>query len=48
QLGISPRTVEVHRARILDKLEAGCLADLVRIAQDAELRGTSLQMMTKI
>lgn len=48
QLGISPRTVEVHRARILEKLEAGCLADLVRIAQDAELRGASLQMLTKI
>ena len=32
RLGISPRTVEVHRARIMDKLAARNLADLVRIA----------------
>ncbi len=31
-LGISPRTVEVHRARIMDKLSARNLVDLVRIA----------------
>lgn len=31
QLGISPRTVEVHRARIMDKLGAKNAADLVRI-----------------
>ena len=48
QLGISPRTVEVHRARILEKLDASCLADLVRIAQDAELRGSSQAQQTKI
>jgi two-component system response regulator FixJ len=30
-LGISPRTVEVHRARIMDKLRAKNAADLVRI-----------------
>ena len=30
-LGISPRTVEVHRARIMDKLGARNAADLVRI-----------------
>ena len=29
-LGISPRTVEVHRARIMDKLGARNTADLVR------------------
>jgi two-component system response regulator FixJ len=32
QLGISPRTIEVHRARIMDKLGAKNAADLVRIA----------------
>jgi two-component system response regulator FixJ len=32
KLGISPRTVEVHRARIMDKLGAKNVADLVRIA----------------
>jgi len=30
-LGISPRTVEVHRARIMEKLGARNAADLVRI-----------------
>lgn len=30
-LGISPRTVEVHRARIMEKLNARNAADLVRI-----------------
>jgi two-component system response regulator FixJ len=33
-LGISPRTVEVHRARIMDKLGAKNAADLVRIVLD--------------
>jgi len=31
QLGISPRTVEVHRARIMEKIRAKNAADLVRI-----------------
>jgi len=31
QLGISPRTIEVHRARIMEKLAAKNAADLVRI-----------------
>ena len=31
KLRISPRTVEVHRARIIDKLGAKNTADLVRI-----------------
>jgi FixJ family two-component response regulator len=31
QLGISPRTIEVHRARIMDKLGARNAVDLVRI-----------------
>ena len=30
-LGISPRTIEVHRARIMEKLGAKNCADLVRI-----------------
>ncbi len=31
-LGSSPRTVEVHRARIMDKLVASSLADLIRLS----------------
>jgi two-component system response regulator FixJ len=31
KLGISPRTVEIHRARIMEKLGARNAADLVRI-----------------
>jgi FixJ family two-component response regulator len=31
QLGISPRTIEVHRARIMEKLGARNTADLMRI-----------------
>jgi FixJ family two-component response regulator len=34
-LGISPRTVEVHRARIMEKLGARNAADLVRIVLSA-------------
>ena len=32
KLGISTRTVEVHRARVMDKLAARSLADLVRLS----------------
>ena len=38
QLGISPRTIEVHRARIMEKLGAKNAADLVRIVM-SEGRG---------
>jgi two-component system, LuxR family, response regulator FixJ len=31
ELGISPRTVEVHRARIMEKLDAKNAADLMRV-----------------
>jgi two-component system, LuxR family, response regulator FixJ len=31
QLGISPRTIEVHRARIMEKLGAKNTADLIRV-----------------
>jgi FixJ family two-component response regulator len=37
QLGISYRTVELHRSRILEKLGAGSMVELIRIA--AERRG---------
>jgi two-component system response regulator FixJ len=38
-LGISPRTIEVHRARIMEKLGAKNAADLVRIVM-SEGRGS--------
>ena len=37
ELDISPRTVEVHRARVMEKLQARNLSDLVRIAIAAGL-----------
>ena len=36
QLRISPRTVEVHKARIMEKLDSQSLADLIRIVLDRE------------
>ena len=36
RLGISEKTVEVHRARVMSKLGADSLADLIRIARDNE------------
>jgi two-component system response regulator FixJ len=35
-LGASPRTIEVHRARILEKLKASSLPELVRLVLAAE------------
>ena len=32
KLGISPRTVEIHRARVIEKMEARSLSHLVRLA----------------
>jgi two-component system response regulator FixJ len=37
ELGISPRTVEVHRARVMDKMQARNLSHLVRMALAAGL-----------
>jgi two-component system response regulator FixJ len=36
-LGLSPRTVEVHRARMMARLGVGSLAEAVRLAVQAEL-----------
>jgi two-component system response regulator FixJ len=37
ELGLSPRTVEAHRARLMDRLGVSSLAEAVRIAVEAEL-----------
>lgn len=38
-LGISPRTVEIHRARVMEKMEAHNLPQLIRMALMAEPDG---------
>jgi two-component system response regulator FixJ len=40
-LAISPRTVEIHRARVMDKMGARSLSELVRLALAAGVRPNS-------
>ena len=40
-LAISPRTVEIHRARVMDKIGARSLSELVRLALAAGVRPNS-------
>lgn len=39
QLGISPRTVEIHRANMLSKIEASHTSEAIRVAIEASLLG---------
>jgi two-component system response regulator FixJ len=39
-LGISPRTVEIYRANLMEKMRASSLSDLVRMALIAEILGS--------
>jgi two-component system response regulator FixJ len=36
ELGISPRTVEIHRAHLMEKMRARSLSELVRLALAGE------------
>jgi FixJ family two-component response regulator len=38
ELGIVEKTIKVHRARVMDKMQVESLADLVRIAEHAGIR----------
>jgi two-component system response regulator FixJ len=40
-LGISPRTVEIHRARLMDKMGARSLSELIRLALAGGVQPTS-------
>jgi two-component system response regulator FixJ len=40
-LGISPRTVEIHRARVMDKMGARSLSELIRFALVADVQPSS-------
>jgi FixJ family two-component response regulator len=41
ELGATEKTIKVHRARVMEKMEAGSLAELVRMADRLGLRGQS-------
>jgi len=43
ELGISPRTVEIHRARVMEKLEARSFSDIVRLAITADSDSTEVE-----
>jgi RNA polymerase sigma factor (sigma-70 family) len=46
RLAISPRTVEVYKARMMDKLGCRTLADVVRIGTDARSEGSPSKAST--
>jgi PAS domain S-box-containing protein len=47
RLGISPRTVELHRAQVMSRLNASTLAELVQIAMSAGITSSTSRTETK-
>ena len=45
ELGVGEKTVKVHRARVMQKMQAGSLAELVRLADRAGLASTNGQSL---
>jgi two-component system response regulator FixJ len=41
ELGVSPRTIEIHRARVMEKMGAHSVAELVRMMLDLKHVATS-------
>jgi FixJ family two-component response regulator len=35
-LGAAEKTIKIHRARVMEKMKAGSLAELVRLAEKAQ------------
>jgi len=42
ELGTSEKTIKVHRARVMDKMEAESLAELVRLAARVDIHGPAV------
>jgi FixJ family two-component response regulator len=36
ELGAAEKTIKIHRARVMEKMKAGSLAELVRLAEKAQ------------
>jgi FixJ family two-component response regulator len=44
RLGVSEKTIKVHRARVMSKMQADSLADLVRMAEKVGIRAPSREV----